>query len=63
MIAAWLASLEFSCVMLLHLVRSMAGTINIGQFYGGLIGAAFSMLAATWYLFAFAEAEQLDQRM
>jgi len=29
----------------------MPRTINIGQFYGGLIGAAFWMLAATWYLY------------
>jgi hypothetical protein len=26
-------------------------TINIGQFYGGLIGAAFWVLAAIWYLY------------
>jgi hypothetical protein len=29
----------------------MPRTINIGQFYGGLIGAAFWTLAATWYLY------------
>ena len=26
-------------------------TINIGQFYGGLIGAAFWIFAAVWYLY------------
>ena len=26
-------------------------TINIGQFYGGLIGAAFWIFAAIWYLY------------
>jgi len=26
-------------------------TINVGQFYGGLIGAAFWMLGAIWYLY------------
>ncbi len=29
----------------------MARTINIGQFYGGLIGAAFWVLLAIWYLY------------
>jgi hypothetical protein len=29
----------------------MPRTINIGQFYGGLIGAAFWMLLAIWYLY------------
>jgi hypothetical protein len=29
----------------------MPRTINIGQFYGGLIGAAFWVLVATWYLY------------
>jgi hypothetical protein len=29
----------------------MPRTINIGQFYGGLIGAAFLMLIAIWYLY------------
>jgi hypothetical protein len=29
----------------------MLRTINIGQFYGGLIGAAFWMLVAIWYLY------------
>jgi len=29
----------------------MPRTINIGQFYGGLLGAAFWMLAAIWYLY------------
>src|SRR5438132_14263809 len=37
-------------VAYLFLVRSMR-TINIGQFYGGLIGAVFWMLAAIWYLY------------
>jgi hypothetical protein len=26
-------------------------TINIGQFYGGLIGAAFWIFAATWFMY------------
>ena len=26
-------------------------TINVGQFYGGLIGAAFWIFAAIWYLY------------
>ena len=26
-------------------------TINIGQFYGGLVGAAFWILIAIWYLY------------
>jgi len=26
-------------------------TVNVGQFYGGLIGAAFWILAAVWYLY------------
>ena len=34
----------------MSLVRSMR-TINIGQFYGGLIGAAFWIFAAIWYLY------------
>jgi len=29
----------------------MPRTINIGQFYGGLIGVAFWMLVAIWYLY------------
>ena len=29
----------------------MTHTINISQFYGGLIGAAFWVLVATWYLY------------
>jgi hypothetical protein len=29
----------------------MPRTINIAQFYGGLIGAAFWMFGATWYLY------------
>jgi len=29
----------------------MPRVINIGQFYGGLIGAAFWMLVAIWYLY------------
>jgi hypothetical protein len=29
----------------------MPRTINIGQFYGGLIGAGVWMLAAIWYLY------------
>jgi len=29
----------------------MPRTISIGQFYGGLIGAAFWMLVAIWYLY------------
>jgi hypothetical protein len=29
----------------------MPRTINIGQFYGGLIGAVFWMLVAVWYLY------------
>jgi hypothetical protein len=29
----------------------MPRTINVGQFYGGLIGAAFWTLAAIWYLY------------
>src|SRR6266481_1639158 len=38
-------------VAYLFLVRSMPRTINIGQFYGGLIGAAFWLLVAIWYLY------------
>jgi len=30
----------------------MPRTINIGQFYGGLIGAALWVLVAIWYLYA-----------
>jgi hypothetical protein len=29
----------------------MPRTINVGQFYGGLIGAAIWMLVAIWYLY------------
>jgi hypothetical protein len=29
----------------------MTRTINIGQFYGGLIGAAFWTFGAVWYLY------------
>src|SRR5437870_8954584 len=29
----------------------MPRAINIGQFYGGLIGAAFWLLVAIWYLY------------
>lgn len=29
----------------------MPRTINIGQFYGGLVGAAFWILGAIWYLY------------
>jgi hypothetical protein len=39
-------------VAYLFLVRSMPRTINIGQFYGGLIGAALFVLVAIWYLYA-----------
>ncbi len=38
-------------VAYLFLIRSMPRTINIGQFYGGLIGAAFWMIIAIWYLY------------